>query len=141
RAKLLRQIRKGIDFPSESIYPNFGEKWERPPEQQHVITFSAKNVRRFGEKIVRGIFYIEGSRFIEPPYTVEVHVVHDEHVAEIIGIIDKFGEIHAREPGIVVCRAVSSEDAMSCLFKIEIWQQFKMYATVYNSADLPQPTF
>jgi len=140
RAKLLRQIRKGNDFPDESIYPNLGEKGGRPPEQQHVITFSAKSMRRFGEKIVRGIFYIEDSRFIEPPYIVEVHGVHDEHVAEIITIIDKFGEISAREPGIVVCRVVSPEDAMSSLFKIEIWQQFKMYASVYNSADLPQST-
>ena len=43
REKLLRQIIKGNDLLRESIYPNFGEKWGRPPEQQHIITFSGSS--------------------------------------------------------------------------------------------------
>jgi len=140
RAKLLGEILKGNDFPSDSIYPNLGEKWGHPREQQHVVTFSNKSVRRIGEKIVRGIFYIEDRRFIEPTYIIEVQAAHDEHASDVAAIIYQYGQVYTREPGIVVYRAVSADDTISSLFKIEIWQQFKMYASVYNQANLSQPT-
>ncbi len=120
REKLLRQVLTGNDIPRASMYPNLGERWGRPLEQQHIITISAEQVRRLGEKIVRGIFYIEDGRFIEPPYVIEVHVVHDENIAEVIVLIDRFGKIYAREPGIIVHRAAVPEDTMYSLLKIEI---------------------
>jgi hypothetical protein len=58
REQLLRQLRKGNDFPHDAIYPNLGEKWGRPSEQQIIVPIPASSVRRLGEKIVRGIFYI-----------------------------------------------------------------------------------
>ena len=33
--------------------------------------------------------------------------------------------VYAREPGIVVRRAVAAEDGVSSLFAIEFWKQFK----------------
>ena len=41
------------------------------------------------------------------------------------------GNVYAREPGIVVRRAVTPEDGVNSLFAITFWkQQFKTYASV-----------
>ena len=137
REQLLRQLRKGNDFPHDAIYPNLGEKWGQPSEQQIIVPIPASSVRRLGEKIVRGISYIADNKFIIPPYTVEIFVIQDERELLANSVLDQFGQSYAREPGIVVYRAVSQEDAMSSIFKIEIWQQFKMYASVYDRTVLP----
>src|SRR5262249_38827983 len=137
REQLIRQLRKGNDFPHDAIYPNLGEKGGRPSEQQIIVPIPASSVRRLGEKIVRGIFYIADRKFIVPPYTVEIFVIQDERELLANSALAQFGESYAREPGIVVYRAVSHEDAMSSVFKIEIWQQFKMYASVYDRTALP----
>ena len=79
---------------------------------------------------MRGIFYIEYGRYIEPPYEVEFFALTDEDAAPIIELIKKFGDVYAREPGIVVRLAVSPDDQMSSVFSVEIWERFKMYAFV-----------
>ena len=131
RKQLLKQLRKGNDFPSDAIYPNLGEKWGRPLEEQVIVPFSASSLHQLGRKIVRGIFYVEDHKFIEPPYIIEIFVVHDARDLQAISALDKFGKVYAREPGIVVCRALAA-DAISSLFTIDIWQQVKMYASVYE---------
>jgi hypothetical protein len=50
-------------------------------------------------------------------------------------IPDKFGKVHAREPGLVVRRAVVTEDNRSALFEINFWQHFKTYASVSPDRD------
>ena len=137
REQLIQQLRKGNDFPCTAVYPNLEEKWGRPPEQQNIVTFPVRSVQRLSEKIVRGIFYIEDGKFIESPYVIETFAIRDERALQANSVLDKFGQLYAREPGIVVYRALSQEDAMSSIFKIEIWQQFKMYASVYDQTALP----
>jgi hypothetical protein len=38
--------------------------------------------------------------------------------------------VYAREPGLVVRRAVAPEDGISAVFAITLWQRFKTYASV-----------
>ena len=45
-------------------------------------------------------------------------------------LLDEFGTIYGREPGLVVQRAVTIDDELSSLFKITFWGQLSMYATV-----------
>jgi hypothetical protein len=49
--------------------------------------------------------------------------------------LSKFGTEYAREPGIVVRRAVAHEDGISSLFEITFWKQFKTYASASLSGD------
>lgn len=130
RNKILKGLLSGDQIPAESIYPRFGEKWGRPRELQTAVTIPAKSVRKLTEKIVRGILYLEDEKFIEAPWSIDFYALHDEAAAPIISLLDRFGKEYAREPGIVVRRAVASEDGISSILSIEIWNMLIMYAAV-----------
>jgi hypothetical protein len=118
------------------VFPGLGDRWNIPGERTAIL-IPVDSFKRVTEKIVRGIFYIEEKRFIEPPYRVEFFVLFNEGAAFIEQILDKFGTVYAREPGVVVCRAVAPEDGISSLFAIEFWKQFKTYASVTSNDHTP----
>src|SRR5262249_29070982 len=128
--RVLTEALEGAAIPQVGTYPGMGEKWGRPIEEQTAVLIPADSFRRIAEKIVRGIFYVEDNKFIEPPYIVEFFALDPSNGKHIRQMIDRFGKTYAREPGIVVGRAVAPEDGMTSLFEIELWHQFKMYASV-----------
>ncbi len=133
RTQVLKRLLKGSDIPSKAIYPRFEEKWGRSPEQQIAVPIPKNSVDRLFEKIIRGLVYIEDGRFIEPPYTVDLYPLHEYHATEFTSLLEKFGKVHARGPGIVVRRAVAPEDGLSAIYEITIWGMFQTYATVTKS--------
>ena len=84
------------------------------------------------EKIVRGRTYIEGGRYIEPPHRVHFFALDDEGARPVRELVEIAGTTFAREPGIVVRRAVSPEDGVSALYELEFWKQFKTHAAVLD---------
>ena len=130
REKILRELWVGEAIPQKHLYPNFGSYAHLPIQDQVSVPISADSVKRLAEKIVRGIFYIEDKLFIEPPYSIESFVLNDKDAQPVMKATQKFGSIYAREPGITVYRAVIPEDQLSSLFAVEIWERFKVYATV-----------
>ena len=137
RAKLLRQLLHGTDIVANAVYPNFEEKWGRPPEQQLAIPIPKKGVDRLFEKIVRGITFLDDGRFIEPPYSIDLYPLREEQSAPFTDALNRFGKIYARSPGVVVCRAVASEDGISAIYEVVIWGMFKTYATVMTRESIP----
>jgi hypothetical protein len=106
-----------------------GDRWGHPRAAQLPVLIPVESFNRLTEKIVRGIFYVADRKFIDPPFAVESFALNPSVSGPILEIIDKFGVTYAREPGIVVRRAVT-EDGISSLFEIEFWGQFKRYAAV-----------
>lgn len=117
--------------PEHAVYPGMGERWARPREDQLAVRISSDGFHSLTEKIVRGIFYVVDQKFIEPPYVVESFPLNPSTTGPVREVLDRFAVIYAREPGIVVRRAVT-EDGVSSLFEIEFWGQFKSYATVMH---------
>lgn len=134
RNQVLRRLLKGSEVPSNAIYPKFEEKWSRSPEQQIAVPIPKNSVDRLFEKIIRGLVYIEDVSFIEPPYKVDLFPMHEHSATEFISLLEKFGEVHACGPGIVVRRAVAPEDGLSAIYEITIWGIFQTYATVTKPA-------
>lgn len=131
RAKRVsKELLNGADIPQSAVYPGLGERWSRSSEKGIGIRVPAESIRRLAEKIVRGIHYLEDEMFIEPPLTIEFFALTDEGAKPAIEILDQFGSIYAREPGIVVRRAVPADAPMNGIFEINVWEQFKMYASV-----------
>jgi hypothetical protein len=128
RQRMLDEVQKGGAILQTAVYPGMGEKWGRPAEEQEAIKILVDLFRRVTEKIVRGIFYVADEKFIESPYTVEF--LPPDNVEAIRAALDQFGTSYAREPGVVVRRAVVPEDGISSLFEIEFWGQVKTYAAV-----------
>ena len=83
---------------------------------------------------MRGIFYIEDRKFIEPPHKITFLALAEANANIIESLLDNFGSVYAREPGIVVRRAVTPEDGVSSLFAIQFWKQFKTYALIIAEA-------
>jgi hypothetical protein len=102
----------------------------RSQQRAHCVLVPVESFKRITEKIVRGIFYIEEQKFIEQPHKIDFFALAEEDGLFWEQVLDKFGTVYAREPGIVVRRAVAPEDGISALFVITFWQQFKTYASV-----------
>ena len=83
---------------------------------------------------MRGIYYIEDGIYIAPPYTIDFFALPEEGITPWKDALDRWGKVYAREPGVLVRRAVAHEDGMSSLFEIAFWKQFKTYASVSKQA-------
>jgi hypothetical protein len=129
-ARLGHELMDGPDIPRSAVYPGLGERWGRPPTQGLGVRVPANSMRRLTEKIVRGIYFIEDSAFIEDDCSIDFYALPEDGTGPIKEMLDRFGHEYAREPGIVVRRAVAVDEPMGALFEIDVWGQFKMYATV-----------
>lgn len=131
RAKRLQnELLNGSDIPASAVYPGLGERWGRPLEEAIGIRVPAESLRRLTAKIVRGIYYLEDQVFIEPPLRVEFYALTDDGAEPVKNVLERFGCTYAREPGIVVRRAKPEDAPMNSIFEIQVWEQFKMYASV-----------
>jgi hypothetical protein len=130
RKRVLDEAVQAASFPKEVVYPGMGDRWGGPPEDRLALLIPADGFHRLTEKIVRGIYYVmDNGKFIEPPFAVESFPLHPANSEQIRDILAKFGITYAREPGIMVRRAVT-DDGTSSLLEIELWGQVKIYAAV-----------
>jgi len=128
--KIMGEMLRGEKIPPESVLPGMGNRWNVPVEEQVGVLVPADGLKAITEKLVRGLVYREDKALIEPPYKIDFFVVGEDGAKECVALLDRFGKVHAREPGIVIRRAVVEGDKSTALFEINFWQQFKTYATV-----------
>jgi len=127
---MLAEALTGDEIPDHGVYPGLGERWPEIPGERAAILIPKESFERITEKVVRGIFFVEDGIFIEPPYTIDFYAWPDEGITSWTDALDRWGKVYAREPGILVRRAVAHEDGVSSLFEITFWKQFKTYASV-----------
>ena len=132
-AQIMRETIAGAAIPKSATYPRFEEKWGRPPDEQVAVPIPKKSVDRLFEKIIRGFAFIDGGRFIEESHSIALFPLHAANAAPFRQLLDKFGQAHARGPGIVVRKAVAPEDGLSAVYKIIIWGLFQTYGVVSAS--------
>lgn len=132
--RITSELLQGHQIPNYGAYPSLGERWGRPAGSGMALTIPTESFRRITEKIVRGITYLEGHRYIEPPHVIQFFALDDAGARPLRELIDATGTALAREPGILVRRAVVPEDGISALYEIEFWKQFKTHAAVLDDA-------
>lgn len=130
RKEVLGDSVPGKDIPDNAIYPGFENRWGQPKSQAMPVNIPAKSIRKLSEKIIKGIFLLEDKKYVEPPFKISFFAVHEAAAGPVKELLAKFGRVYAREPGIVVHRAVAPEDGLSSVYFIEIWGQFRMYGAV-----------
>jgi len=128
--RIITEALQGDQIPTQGVYPGLGDRWGDIEGERVAVLVPAESFKRITEKIVRGIFYVEEQRFIEPPNKIDFFALGGDEAALWERLLGKFGTVYAREPGIVVRRAVAPDDGISSLFAIEFWKQFKTYASV-----------
>lgn len=135
RKKILKEVFEGDEIPYQAVYPGFGPQPGIHDEVRVAVPVSATSIRRLVEKIVRGITYIEDEKFVEKPFAVQQYVLTDESASPLKAMLDRFGTVYERDPGITVIRAVTPEDKMTAMYSIEIWGRFKGYAFLSKDED------
>lgn len=135
--KFKRLLKPVAEVPQGSVLPTFPGEPESP-DARYGIRIPSASLQALVEKISRGIFFIEDKQYIEPPYEITHYVLPGTAPADVIDILERYGTVYAREPGIVVTRAVADEDRITAMFSIEIWGQFRMFSVV-DKAAAPQP--
>ncbi len=135
RQKILKEVFEGDNIPYQAVYPGFGPQPGVHDEVRVAVPVSATSIRRLVEKIVRGITYIEDKKFVESPFAVQQYVLSDESAGPLKAMLDRFGTIYERGPGITVVRAVAPEDQITAMYGIEIWGRFKGYAFLSKDDD------
>lgn len=134
RKEILSELLEGGAIPQEAAYPGLGERWNRIVDYQVAIPIPADHFQRMTEKIVRGLFFIEEGKLIEPPYVVEQFALHDDAALPVRDLLRKYGHTYARPPGLTIRRAVVAEDGVSSIVEILFWRQFSSFASVVISA-------
>ena len=132
--KILAEALRGDEIPDHGVFPGLCNRWTEPEEEPVALLLPVESFKRITEKIVRGIFYIEEQKFIEPPHVIDFFALDGKEARFWEQVLDKFGTVYAREPSIVVRRAVAPEDVISSLFAITFLKQFRTYASVSRDA-------
>jgi hypothetical protein len=109
--------------------PGLGE-WQTP-DRQFVLTFTDEDIRREAEKMVRGSEYQIAKRYVEPPYTVQVHFVHEGDVPDgIWKIVEKFAVSYEIGPVFRVKRATTHDEPLVVFYRIDFWGHVVVYAFI-----------
>jgi len=133
RQKVLQRLIKGRAIPDEGAYPGLEERWGRPREEQLAVHVPSAHLHRLVEKIVKGIAFIEDGRYVDSSAEIKHHVITQEGAEPLLQLLQRHGKIHSRAPGIEVLRAVTPEDGVSAIYKMTIWGQLVMYASVLRT--------
>jgi len=81
--------------------------------------------------MVRGCEWRIAKRLAEPPYSVQVHFVHEKDVPDSIWqIVGKFAETRSIGSYFHVQRAVSHDDPLVVFYRIEFWGYVRIYAFI-----------
>ena len=129
RKQIMGQTMEGYDIPMPAVYPEFGPAEGHPMQEQIAVTLPVSSMRKLGEKIIRGIVYIEDGEIITDEHVINIFFTRDEGAKPLIEAVDKFGVELQREPGILIKKATVEGD-LSSLFYIEIWKRLKLYGAV-----------
>jgi hypothetical protein len=132
RDKYLGMLIKGPSVPETAVYPGFEEKWGRPAEERIALQIYVHELQRIVEKIIKGFVFIEDGRFIDSNIEIKHHPIHHSETFPLEELLEKYGVKHARGPGIEVIRIVTPEDGVSAIYKIVVWGQWIMYASVMH---------
>jgi len=130
-----KEVFEGDEIPYQAVYPGFGPQPGIHDEVRVAVPISASSIHLLVEKVVRGITYIEDKKFVEKPFAVQQYVLTDESAAPLKVMLDRFGTVYERGPGITVTRAVAPEDKMTAMYAVEIWGRFKGYAFLSRDED------
>jgi hypothetical protein len=89
-----------------------------------------KDIHNFIEKLVRGTVYLTERRYVEEDQEVTVSVLRPEDGDPISTLLEEFGELYEREPGIRIRKAVANDAPANALFIFDIWDQFRFHGAV-----------
>ncbi|NMB59178.1 MAG: hypothetical protein GYA12_08420 [Chloroflexi bacterium] len=130
RELVLSNISILTDLPKQGLLPNFGPISDFNYNFYPVMYVEDADIKRFAEKVVRGIAYISNHSYIDIDYEIEHYVVDEIKMKKYISDLIQYGEIFKRESAFIVRRLLAEDDKVGGLYFIEIWGRFKFFVSV-----------
>jgi hypothetical protein len=129
RQKFLNELRSANDVPKNYLLPEINPD---RPVGNIALLLPARHINRFITKLVRGTVYLTERRYIEDEQEIFVSLLKKEDGSELLQILQQFGELYEREPGIRIRKAVAEDGRTNALFVFDIWEQFRFYGMVVD---------
>jgi len=136
REKILRGIRVSNKLPEQGIFPHFGPLPGVEYREFPSVLLDQDELKKFAEKITRGIAYVADKSFIDENYEIELFIIDQQKEGEFEKLAGLSGEVFDRRPGLFVKRTLVENDPVSGFYSIEIWGRFKMYVSVATKDQL-----
>jgi len=130
RAEILEEMKRASELSDEGYFPNFGPPPGVSGTRLPRLLISRDSLVKLGEKLIRGITYVDAQQVISPSYKIQVSFPHEETVADVTRLIRRHGTTEYRGPGVLVERARLPGDKLQALFKITIWGRVRIYGSV-----------
>jgi hypothetical protein len=102
------------------------------PKGTMALLVPGSHIKRFIEKLVRGTVYLTEGRYVEPEQEITTSLLHADDGREITEMIEQFGELYERGPGIRIRKAVAHDAKTSALFVFDIWGQYRFHGAVMD---------
>lgn len=129
RAKFLKGLMPAPSASTQGILPEIDPA---RPKGNQALLINARDLHKFIEKLVRGTVYITEQRYITEDQKVTVAIIDRSNEAEFLTILEKFGELYERGPGIRIRKAVAHEARANAMFVFDVWNQFRFYGSVLD---------
>lgn len=129
RNRFLKRVREADPSWAHNALP---EIHPDRPKGGLALLVPAKETHKFIEKLVRGTIYLTERRYIEQDQEVTVSLLRPEDSQPIVTLLEQFGELHERGPGIRIRKAVAQEASTNALFVFDIWDQFRFHGAVMD---------
>jgi len=129
RTRFLRRVREAEPSMSRSSLP---EIYSDRPKGTLALEVPAEETHRFIEKLIRGTVYLTEGRYVEKDQEVSVSLLRPEDGQPIVTLIEQFGALHERGPGIRIWKVVAEDAETNSLFMFDIWDQFRFHGAVMD---------
>lgn len=121
---------QNLDFSKANILPGFGYNPNFPIHQQPPLSISEKKLKKFGEKVTRGVYYLLNDSCIGPDYTMDIFVPAENVPLDVRQTVRKYGKESECGPGIHVVLAISPDDNKSAIMELTIWNRLKFFSII-----------
>jgi hypothetical protein len=136
RQKLLGEVVHFETAPAEGLMPHFGPLPWVSYSGYHAVLIDQDSLRRYAEKLVRGMALIIDSRLLGPEYRIELHVIREDAERETRALFREKGSVYHRGLGFIV-RRLTREDDRAWLYSFFIWERLSFYASVHPDPSQP----
>jgi hypothetical protein len=130
RVKILKGIKISKSLPQQGIFPNFGPLKDIEYKEYSSVSLGEEEIKKFAEKITKGIAYIADKSYIDGSYKIELFVIDEQKATELRKLVDSKCMLFDLRPGMLVKRVLLENDKVAGIYFIEIWGRFRMYVLV-----------
>ena len=135
RNRLLKDMFPAQAANKRNLLPGLDSQYGYPLKMLSALPIPSKELKELGEKFVRGIYYVVKNECIQDDYKIKIVFAHPENTQMLEDLIDEHGARFHSGPGINIGIAITPEDDVSSMYKIEIWGRLNYYAFVEKDYD------